>query len=99
MKPYSIARGSQEPFSVNLIGVSFVLVAYGVFFLFVFFYLVCLLAEFLIILCAERKRLLIGLMIVGGSVLCKLWPISEVPKRLMFLSALVGSLLRCKAQT
>lgn len=35
----------------------------------------------------------------GGSVLCKLWPIFEVPKRLMFLSALAGSLLRCKAQT
>lgn len=32
MKSYSIARGSQEPFSVHFIGINFVLVAYGMFF-------------------------------------------------------------------
>lgn len=64
MKPYSIARRSQEPFSVYLIGVNFVLVAYGVFFKLGFGYLWI----FFVILCVERKCLLIGLLMDG--VLC-----------------------------
>lgn len=58
MKPYTIARGSQEPLSIHLIGVNFVLVAYSIFFK---------LGEFLIILYVERKCLLIRLLMDGCS--------------------------------
>lgn len=98
IKSYFVARGSQEPFSTFENG-KFVLVVYNIFFFSILFLLTWfwLLEDFLWYCTLETNTNwnADGL----NSVLCKLWPtLKSLKKTYVFLSALIGSLLRCKAQ-